>query len=428
MAFGKLGKFEGAKLKAFEAFIATQKDKSETTSSGNANEAAHATAHAADDHSSHGTDAGSEDELKSSVEKYKSLFNVNFSSASLLFKQWIKSKSPVALNAVSLISHEFTHVEWAKLLPELDASSKKQLKKVSNQDLNASDRIDALKFLSAQVLDSYLEAPVEMDRKQLEKLLSLSESECVQILTKEPKLGSVLLSMLPQGVVGNVLDLLSDDIAVQVTLESAQLESADIQVRATELAGKLETLLVQSKTKLTPFIERSGDLMSSVSPAREAALFKAIVASKNYMFLQETAERFFPSQLVPKLPAETLKNALLRMSDTSRIEFIAGQREDFQKSLVSSVGEPGKKLRDVLDFELADLAKNEIRKNQALAKAPKLYREFAMVVRMLMRADEQVREEGRTLLRAWYLEVSGGAFDGAQGTADNVTPITRKAA
>jgi|GEM_PF-1580392 len=418
MAFAKIAKFEKMKLSAFESFIATQKDKAE-----GGGQAAPLEAQVAEAHSPSGDESGHQtEELSSAVAKYKQLLNENFPAASLLIKQWLKGKAPVALNAVSLIGAELGHEDWEKILPELDESAKKEFKKVSGQELSSKDRAGALKFLGAQILDSYLSPPPKIDRKQLELLFGLSESECATVLTKQPKLGAVLLNLISVNMAAKVIELLPDSVVDEVTSETAKLESSDTDKRAVELANQLGSLLTETKVQATPFIERSVDLIPRVSTTKEAALFKAIADSKNYPILVETAERYFPSALVPKLPADVLRSALTKMTASARTEFIASQDGEFRTILVGTMGEPGKKLRDMLDMELAEFEKSETKKAAAKSKGPRLLREFTAAIRGTLRSNETAKEQARVLLKPWYGELTGGAFEGA--VSDVETPAT----
>lgn len=427
MGLSKLSKLEGQKISIFESFVATQKEKSESANGeGQAEATAAAETQAAQD--ANATPL-SEEDAKQSVAKFRNLLQVNLPAASMMFKLWINSQAEIPMGAVAALSKELDHADLQKILPALDAATKKEWKKASNLDLSPNAHAAALKFISQQILDSYLAPPPAIERATLEKILGLSAQDAALIISKDVALGCVLLNLLPLNQTAKIFESLSDEVAEQAASQSSKLFEPEILKKAEVLGPQIDQILAKKPTTLSPFIERAAEMIPTVSPAREHSLFKSIAESKNYGFLEEISKNYFPSSLALKLSADVLRNALMKMNNQNRAELIAAQEGDAKTILLNTIGDPGKKLRDMLDLEISEIDSNVRRKSSLSLKKNVLWRTFVSNLRNQIKNDEAVKEQAITLLKPWFAELTNGEYvDSSDASKGAPLEDTQKAA
>jgi len=410
LVLGKVGKIEAQKIGAFEAYVATQKEKADTES------AVHENGSTDGKDAGHGASAESElvlspEDQKEKLLKFQNLIQVNQSVASFLLKQWLRSGNETAIVAAGLISQSLNHDDLGKILPNLDIKIRKSWKNAAEQNATSSQQVQALRFLGEQILDSYLMPPPAVPQEKLERLMSLNEKQIVKLVQKNAEISCVLFNLLNLSQIAKVLDLLDEPTAINVSGLSAKLTEGDIVVQAGVLADNIDQMLNEQSETLSPFIERAADLIPRVNGAREKILFLSIAQSKSYQFLKVTAEKYFPSELVTKLPTEVLKSSLLKLNNILRAELVLSQPESSRTVFLSAIGEPGKKIRDMLDLEISEIEKNPRRKALLQVKGPVLWRDFISNLRKQLSTDEALIEQSRPILYSWIKEITQGEFD-----------------
>ena len=132
--------------------------------------------------------------------------------------------------------------------------------------------------------------------------------------------------------------LMPSEEANAVTMASLKLSSQEIQSRARNLRDTIMGLR-RNRPPTMPFADRATELLKDVNPEKEAAIFNALAESGDFELLQATAKRFFPSELLFKLPSTLIKTCLDRLPLARRAELIISRPDNERATLLEVVGQ-----------------------------------------------------------------------------------------
>lgn len=117
--------------------------------------------------------------------------------------------------------------------------------------------------------------------------------------------------------------------------------------------------------------------------------------------MEQLSKRYFPALLVKDLPKEVIKVAYTKMPAPKRAELVLSCDDQVRDIFYGIVGEPGKKMRDILDLEMSDLQKDEDTVSRIRDDKDKIWQGFVKIVRSLIKTDAAVAKSTSKALSAW---------------------------
>jgi hypothetical protein len=364
---------------------------------------------------SHSASASEMEGVTKGFDRFRSILKDSPEKAAALVREWIKAPAKGSTEALNALPQFISNEELFQVFKFLNETDRKTWKRNLKSSLSQEEAQIAESFIASQVIEALLVPSQAIDKEVREALSDLSLAECVDLATKDPELGAVLMNLLPTNQVARTFSLLPTEIANSITAASLKLSTDEIAARSTKLkAAVLE--LKGAKPAAMPFSDRAAELLKEVGPEKEQAIFSALAESQEFVLLESTARRYFPSELVFKLPVGLMKSCLDRLPTARRAEFIASREGEEREALLNAVGRPGSKVRDMIDLELGEVANDETRKRRVEKQKSKLLSQFVDIVRGIVSASESAAELADPILSAWLSEKSGGQI-GSENTS-----------
>jgi hypothetical protein len=174
------------------------------------------------------------------------------------------------------------------------------------------------------------------------------------------------------------------------------------------LAQTTSSLQVSRMFSLLPkeninFASTAIDLIPELAPDLEFEVFTAIIKTNDKCLLKKAAMKYFPAQLLHKLPEEMFREILSQRPLAERIEiiYIAG---DTLKDIIRGLVASSDKMGEMLDFQLMQIEADENLKKRLDKNKPKIWRQFIYSIRDKIHGTEFIAEAAEAILDKWIEE------------------------
>ncbi|OFZ18441.1 MAG: hypothetical protein A2X94_00410 [Bdellovibrionales bacterium GWB1_55_8] len=354
------------------------------------------------------------------IEQFRQFLKEAPERAAGLVRQWIKAPIKGAADALAFLPDFLSSDELNAIFNQLSIADRqewKQLTKVPSPNANAKD---TEKFIRSQTLDVMLVPPPTSESDARALATDLSTTECAQLISDDQQLGAALLNILPSAQVSKLMAVLSPDVVNQISSEGLTMTETDLHKNLAGLKRAVTELRRDSGSgKKTPFYYETIELLYQLTPQKQEALFNAMAAAGEYALLEAGAKRFLPSDIVLKLPDDLLRSCLNRLPVAHKAELIVSLDESQRQILLKALGEPGTKLRDLVEFEVQTIEANEVQLRRTRKKKDSHWQQFVETVRTTILLDEAAADSVSTALNEWLYQKTEGRF-GENGNAKKV--------
>lgn len=348
------------------------------------------------------------------LDRYRRVLKQAPDRAAQLIRQWLKNPRHGAAEALSVLPQALALEELNALFDRLGADERKEWRQFLNLPVDAASARIADSFIASQVVDNFLVPVPKLDENVRKELNELSLADCLDLAKDNPEDGAILANVLSSSMVARVFTLLPADLASQVTLASVRMSEDQIAARAPALMRSVSTL--KSRKKNVRFLDNAAELLRDVGPERENAIFSALADSGEFRLLETAARQFYPAELVLRLPPSSLKTALDSLTLEKRSEIIYSRQGAERSALLQAFGTEGSRLREMIDLELQQIDKDDLKRKRIERNRNLLWKEFSDVCRGLIRKDENAREFAEMALNAWLFDRSSGAVGAREDT------------
>ena len=354
---------------------------------------------------------------ESGFNRLKTLLKDDPEKAISLMRQWLMAsneRGPSEALAVlpQILSTDELMAIFNKISIDERKSWKKQLAKTVDQ---AGYKVGEL-FVSGQIVDSLLGNFAGVDESVIAKVIELSIAQCLDIATQDAELGGMLVNLLPAARLGSFFALMPKELINEVTVNSMKLQEEQMRSLSEKLKSAIDEVRKKSGALVTnAFLEKAADLMKDLDPEKELTLLDALAKSGEYKTLQDSVRRFFPAELILKLPPKLLKACLDRLPLSQRADLICSRPEADGITLLDTIGKPGTKGRDIIDLEMNELKSDEVRKKRIEKAKTKIFGDFIVSVRALLKGSPAAAQQAEPVLEAWLTQKTGKSSDAAAG-------------
>jgi len=368
------------------------------------------------------------------IEKFKKLVSNNPQAASMFVRQWIKIRPEGSIDALIILTRSIQPENLVKLFELMSVEERKTLSKILNSPLSKDALGRADLFLNNQIIMDLITPKPNLEPAMQELLMGVTDDEITAVAQRNATGAAALLIMLPSAQMVKIADALPNELCEQIFPICATLSSADALTHMSSVRELLTEIRGQGEQAASPFIESVPDLMSGASLNKERILYSVLASSKQWSTIDRLAHKQFPAVLVSKLPVEVLKEVFLMLSNVKRAELVISQEDDVRRLLLSSVGEPGKKLRDMLDLEVKELDSNADTKEKIQHSKDKIWMDFVKLVRQSLKSDPNFAKATKTVLAEWQQSLrevpntpSSSTPEDTSGGNDDANPDTEAA-
>ena len=349
------------------------------------------------------------------IEKFKKLVAQNPQAASLFVRQWIKIKPEGSIDALIILTRSIQPENLIKLFELMSVGERKSLSKLLNSPLSKDALGRADLFLNNQIIMDLITPKTDIDPALQELLMGVTHEEIASLALDNAEAAAGVMTLLPSSQMVNIAEALPNELCEKIFPLCASMTNDQALRRMEEAKSSLLTIRGQGQPAASPFIESIPDLMANANLTKERLLYSVLASSNQWSTIDRLSHHRFPASLVEQLPADILKEVFLLLPNTRRAELVVSQAPDMQRTLLSCAGEPGKKLRDMLDLEVKELESNGELKEKLQASKEKLWMDFVETVRKVLRADPNSSKATNQVLAKWI-----DGLRAPQGSVDDV--------
>jgi len=296
--------------------------------------------------------SSSADKNLAGIDKFRELVTKDPKTAALFVRQWLKFMPLGATDALVVLTRFLHPDQLVQLFNLMSPKERKDLSKMLNAPLSRDALGRADLFLNNQLILDLIVPKPELAPDIQELIFAVTAEEVSAIYVENKEMAAQVMSLLPSSQISSIASRLDDDVCAELypLLAKANVESSLKNIESIK-QGILK-LRGDGDMVENPFIESIPDLMPTASMNKEKLLYNVLVESKQWKMIKVLSEQSFPSSLISDLPVELIKAAFLKLSNPRRAELILSKDESEREVYFSAVGEPGKKLRDMLDLEI----------------------------------------------------------------------------
>ncbi|MEO5666798.1 MAG: hypothetical protein ABIR96_01935 [Bdellovibrionota bacterium] len=342
------------------------------------------------------------------IAKFTQLVASNPQSASMFIRQWIKVRPEGSVDALIILTRSIQPEHLVKLFALMSIDERKTLSKILNSPLSKDALGRADLFLNNQIIMDLITPKPQLQPEMQELIMGVTEEEVAAVAQLSPEGAGALMNLLPAVQMIKIAEALPNDLCEQIFPICATLSSADALIKIAEVKTILLEIRGQGEKSASPFIESVPDLMANANLAKERLLYGVLATSQQWSTIDRLAHRQFPAALVEKLPVEVLKEVFLLLPNVKRAELVVSRDDDMRLVLLGSVGEPGKKLRDMLDLEVKELEGNADAKEKIHSHREKIWMDFVKIVRQSLKTDPNFAKATKTVLADWQSSLREG--------------------
>ena len=352
--------------------------------------------------------------------KFRTLLQESPDRAKHLVGKWLNSRTSKDAKALVVISYRATTQELNTLFGGLTFEEKKTCKRLLALPLGPESMIEGNDHIVQALTELYTVTKPDMPEHVFTLVVSLSENELIELATRDAELGAILFSILPSSKVSAAMNLLPTEVFTTLSERTTKIFDKDL---ASE-AGRIEksiTDLRNRQTQKSLFMERAAELIPNASPDKEEVLYAMLLKGGDKDAVRDIAMRALPAKLIAQIPKDYMEKLLMRLSSGERAELIASQPHDRANFLLSCLGDPGKKLRDLVQTDVDEVRSSAARLSMLQEDAPVLWASFVSVVRQSQTRDALFARVLRPIVTEWINSMS--ANSGAGGPSSDGSDI-----
>ena len=350
----------------------------------------------------------SADKNLAGIDKFRELVEKETKTASLFVRQWLKFK-PLGSSDALVVLTRFLHPnDLVKLFDLMTPQERKDMSKMLSAPLSRDALGRADLFLNNQLIMDLIVPKPELESDVQELIFAVTAEEVSSVFSEDKEIAAQVMSLLPSAQIASIAQALEDEVCIELYPLLAKSSVDDAVKNIDSIKAKLNALRGEADISDNPFIESIPEFMPSASSAKELLLYNVLKDSEQWTMIKKLSEQTFPSSLIGDLPEEFLKASFLTLSNPKRAELILSREESERAKFYAAVGEPGKKLRDMLDLEVAEIEKDEEARAELEENKDAIWNNFVLIIRNLTKTDPSFSKASNKVLSEWVERLRTG--------------------
>lgn len=351
-------------------------------------------------------------------EQFKLLIATDSKRAGHLVKQWISANTPDTNEALAVIPRLLSLEVLSPIFQHLDDNSRMRWKEIISEPVRSGAYERADQVLLVQTINTAILPEAPLGEEIQEALVTLSPEDCLKMISEKPQLGPFLAQTLSSLQVSRMFTLLPRENFSSLMYQALTFDLSSNLHLKDELAEAFKAFKTKSGLKNFNFASTAIDMIHELGPDLEFEVYSAIIKTKDKFLLKKAGMKFFPAQLLHKLPEEIFREILSERPLAERIEIIyiaSDSLKDTIRGLVAS----SDKMGEMLDFQLMQIEADENLKKRLDKNKPKIWRQFVYSIRNKIHATEFIAETAEAILDKWIAEVTADGYqDPSQTTGE----------
>lgn len=352
-----------------------------------------------------------EDALGASVERFKSYFLENEVEAATLLKKWVNLKPDGAGEALVLLAQKLDPETLLKTFNLISMEERKRwrssIASSSLVNLNVGAR-----FIDEQIIAEIIVPNDLIDEKTKSLLYGLDAEKCSKLIVENQELAPLLMNTLSSGFIVKVLSYLEPEVIEKLTLQSVQIDVEELKKQDGTLQEAIKNYT--SDEISSPFSDKIVDILPFVDISKEEYFLKAIGRSGDRAKLLTALQRFIPGKAIFDLSGDMLKKLLSSMNQKVLVELLIVLSEEKSAQFLNVLAPEGSKKREMLDLEIGNINKDEVRLAKLKKDKEKIEGAFIKFARGVINKNEAMLEEMDPVLESLCSEYLGGEAAGGQ--------------
>jgi hypothetical protein len=293
---------------------------------------------------------------------------------------------------------ELTGDELAKVFENISLDERKIWKRFIGKALKPEDIVNAKRAIGAQVVHEMIMPNSITDSEAVEMLIRINPEESANFCHEEPKLASILMSVMNAKFLSKMMDKLPDEVVQLLLQESFSLNTDKINSMLSEFKAKISKH-IKTET-VSPFMEKLVELIPLSSPQRERTLYQGLAQGGTPEKILELARNFFPSELVFSIPDQMLKSFVQAFPREKRPELVLILDGEVKQKFIDIIA-PNEKSRDMLTLDLEKFETDTNLKKKVLDNKDTLMKEFIDHCRKQIRSNPSHLKDLEPVLATW---------------------------
>ncbi|MCB0356841.1 MAG: hypothetical protein KDD40_07530, partial [Bdellovibrionales bacterium] len=332
-------------------------------------------------------------------------------TAAYLVKLWLNMDTHESNEALAVLPKMIPVESLVEVFANLDEKLKSQLKKASNLEVDSSSIARADGFIVSQMVDTFLVNTIVLPEDLKVLLSEMTMEECVECYRRDTRLGAAFINVLQTAQLGKLMTLRSEDEVNSLFSDGLSFSAENISYLAEKLPALLDSIRANKQKLRVPILDKALDLISVLGAEKESQIYNMLIASGDKEQILEATSKFYPSELLMNLPAESIRTLLNRFPTKERAVLIYSRPLEEQNLFFTAIGETGR-LREIINTELAEIQSNERLKAQISKDKSKIWQKFVTTSREFIKRDSSIKEAANIVLENWLQEkgvhISGG--------------------
>jgi large-conductance mechanosensitive channel len=344
-----------------------------------------------------------EDFLESSAEenfaRFKVFFDNSKSETVLMVKRWISEETESTGLALKAVAQQLSDEDLIEIFKGLNDIEREKWKNSLDEFLEAEHVKVANKFISEEVMREMIGPSKIQDIDLVDLLLTIRPEVACKFVKEKPEESKILMNLLTPQYSGKILDLLSEQEALEVITRSLDFDFS--QVTDEFSAFKTELGLYRDRMERKPFNAKILQMLPDFNPLKEKMLYGFLAKEDMKEEMVKVAREYYPSDLVINLPKEFLKGAMQNYSISKKVQLLASLEAELKNTLMSSFAEEGSASREMLDLEFENLESDQLAMQRIKNKKDDIWTEFIHYIRESVRADDDYASEIEIIITSW---------------------------
>ena len=321
----------------------------------------------------------------------------------ILINKWIHEKPAKYEDGIAMIPHLIEHEAFGSILGSISEEVKKELSRIIGRDFSQIDLLSGKNFLQSFLPFMFS----NQEESYLDKIiLSLTTDESLEIMRREPSLGSLIIQSLPQEKVKVIMSKISKREMGKLIDSSISPESSKIGIES-RLKELVESIRNDKVSTIPPtFLEHIVKQLREVSFERESGIFKMFRENDRTEVLFHISKEVFPSELILKLPSSIIKSVADSFSLREKAEILLSCPKESRDKLEQLMYVSRTREKKLFEAEVQMILSSTSESLSVTERSGEIWRGFVHAVRRHLKTDKEANQIARVVLEKWIYQDS----------------------
>lgn len=336
------------------------------------------------------------------LEQFSKLIQSDIDLALIILKKWLHNIGDKEKCSLFLVAKNLTDAELEELFKNLNYLERNAWKSLSNLNLKSAQIIETEQFIKAEIIKALFDKTENSDSELFDMIINLSSRDIEVFLKSHSDLSSAMLNLLPPNKLSEFFATV-DQTEVLNYIQAAYNEKIE---PGSKLLNKLKLRLREYHLKKgnKTFTSKLDDMIHTLPPHKEHLVYSPLFNNKDRETISRIANKHFPSQLIERLPKNTLQALLKEYPDEKRATFFASLNDDKRQFYLDCLAPVNTPLREVTEMSIDEIITDKAKFQTISYQQKQLNSEFIAFIRQTMDQSPLFQQVKKDLIESWISE------------------------